>query len=52
MLGMAMVDASVGAADMTDDRLARFATAEATLTKVLSLAPNHACGPQAIWVWS
>jgi len=40
MLGLAMVDASVGAADMADDRLARFASAEATLTNVLSLAPN------------
>jgi TolB-like protein/class 3 adenylate cyclase/Tfp pilus assembly protein PilF len=42
MHGLAMVDASVGAADMTDDRLARFANAETTLTRVLSLAPNHA----------
>jgi len=41
MHGLAMVDASVGAADMTDDRLARFANAETTLTSVLSLAPNH-----------
>lgn len=40
MHGLAMVDASVGAADMTDDRPARFAKAETTLTKVLSLAPN------------
>ena len=41
MLGLAMVDATVGAADMTDDRLARFGTAEAVLTKVLSRAPNN-----------
>lgn len=41
MLGLATVDATVGAADMADDRLARFATAEAVLTKVLSLAPNN-----------
>src|SRR4051812_21828929 len=41
MLGLAMVDASVGAADMADDRLARFSRAEATLTNVLSLAPNY-----------
>ena len=27
---------------MTDDRAARLAAAEAALTKVLSLAPNHA----------
>ena len=42
MLGLAMVDGSIGAADMADDRLARFAAAETNLTKVLSLAPNHA----------
>ena len=41
MLGSATVDASVGAADMTDDRVGRFTEAEATLTKVLSLAPNN-----------
>ena len=40
MLGLAMVNASVGAADMADDRLARFASAETMLTNVLSLAPN------------
>ncbi|MDB5618336.1 MAG: adenylate cyclase 3 [Tardiphaga sp.] len=40
MLGLAMVDGAVGAADMTDNRLARFADAETTLSKVLSLAPN------------
>lgn len=42
MLGLAMVDATVGAADMADDRLSRFASAEITLTNVLSLAPNTA----------
>ena len=42
MLGLAMVDATVGAADMTDDRLARFEAAEASLTRVLALAPNDA----------
>ena len=42
MFGLATVDASLGAAFMTDDGPARFASAEATLTKVLSLAPNHA----------
>ena len=41
MLGLAMVNATVGAADMADDRLARFADAEATLTSVLSRAPNY-----------
>ena len=33
---------AIGAALMTDDWSARFASAEATLTKALSLAPNHA----------
>jgi tetratricopeptide (TPR) repeat protein len=42
MVGLAMVDVQVGAATMTDDLSARFAAAEAVLTKVLSLAPNHA----------
>ncbi len=42
MLGLAMVDATVGATDMSDDRLAHYATAEANLIKVLSLAPNNA----------
>jgi TolB-like protein/tetratricopeptide (TPR) repeat protein len=41
MHGLGMVDATVGAADMADDRLARFADAEISLTRVLSLAPNH-----------
>ena len=34
--------ASLGAAVMTDDWSARFAAAETTITKALSLAPNHA----------
>jgi tetratricopeptide (TPR) repeat protein len=42
MVGLAQVDASTGAALMTDDWSARFTSAEATLTKALSLAPNHA----------
>jgi tetratricopeptide (TPR) repeat protein len=42
MLGLASVDVTVGAALMTDDWAAQFAAAEATSTKVLSLAPNHA----------
>ncbi|MDI1261879.1 MAG: adenylate/guanylate cyclase domain-containing protein [bacterium] len=42
MVGVAMVDATVGATDMADDRLAHYAAAEANLTKVLSLAPNNA----------
>ena len=43
MVGLARVDTSLGAAFMTDDYSARFAAAEATVIKALSLAPNHAC---------
>jgi TolB-like protein/Flp pilus assembly protein TadD len=42
MAGLALVDAVLGAAVMTDDWSARFAAAETTINKVLSLAPNHA----------
>jgi TolB-like protein/class 3 adenylate cyclase/cytochrome c-type biogenesis protein CcmH/NrfG len=42
MVGLARVDTMTGAALMTDDWSARLASAEATLTKALSLAPNHA----------
>jgi cytochrome c-type biogenesis protein CcmH/NrfG len=42
MVGLASVDVSVGGSLMTDDYSARFTSAEATLTKALSLAPNHA----------
>ena len=42
MLGLARVDALLAAAVMTDDWSARFTSAEATLDKALSLAPNHA----------
>jgi TolB-like protein/Flp pilus assembly protein TadD len=42
MVGLARVDAMTGAAIMTDDWSARLTSAEVTLTKALSLAPNHA----------
>ena len=42
MVGLAQVDAMTSAVFMTDDYSARLASAEATLTKALSLAPNHA----------
>jgi TolB-like protein/class 3 adenylate cyclase len=42
MVGLARVDAMVGVALMTDDWPARFGLAETTLTKALSIAPNHA----------
>jgi tetratricopeptide (TPR) repeat protein len=42
MVGLARVNSTTGAAFLTDDWSARLAAAERTLTKVLSLAPNHA----------
>jgi TolB-like protein/class 3 adenylate cyclase/tetratricopeptide (TPR) repeat protein len=42
MVGVASVDAAVGASFMTDDGAARFAAAETASIKALSLAPNHA----------
>jgi TolB-like protein/Flp pilus assembly protein TadD len=42
MVGIARVDTLVGAALITADGSARLSAAEAILTKVLSLAPNHA----------
>jgi TolB-like protein/class 3 adenylate cyclase len=41
LVGMASIDAQRGAFFLADDRAARLADAKATLTKVLSLAPNH-----------
>jgi TolB-like protein/class 3 adenylate cyclase len=42
LIGTATVDVMAAAALMTDERSARFAAAEATLSQVLSLAPEHA----------
>ena len=42
LVGIAKVDSLSGVVLGTDDRVARLAAAEATLTKSLSLAPNHA----------
>jgi TolB-like protein len=42
MVGLALVDVALGAALLADDWAERFASAETTSTKVLSLAPNHA----------
>jgi tetratricopeptide (TPR) repeat protein len=42
MVGLARVDSALGVGLMTDDWSARFTSAEASLTKALSLAPNHA----------
>ena len=42
LIGMALTDVTLAALFMTDDRASRLAAAEATLTKVLSLAPKHA----------
>ena len=41
LVGMAHVEAQRGAFFLADDRAARLAAAEATLTNVLSPAPNH-----------
>jgi TolB-like protein/class 3 adenylate cyclase len=42
LVGMAAADAAIAGFYMVDDRYARFAVAEATLTKVLSMSPQHA----------
>jgi tetratricopeptide (TPR) repeat protein len=42
MVGLASVDVWVAATFSTEDWSARFAVAETTVSKVLSLAPNHA----------
>jgi TolB-like protein/Tfp pilus assembly protein PilF len=42
LIGTAWVGMSVAASFLADDRAARFAAAEATAIKTLSLAPNHA----------
>ena len=46
LIGTAQVDATLGAAHLTDDRAKSFAEAEATLTKALLLAPNNAVAHQ------
>jgi TolB-like protein len=42
LVGTAQVDAARGASLLTDDRAARCSAAETILTRVLSLAPDHA----------
>jgi tetratricopeptide (TPR) repeat protein len=42
LIGTATVDATIGGGYMTDDRAAHLATAETTMIKVLSMAPQHA----------
>jgi cytochrome c-type biogenesis protein CcmH/NrfG len=44
LVGTAHVDAGMTTSFMTDDPVTRFASAEAALTKALSVAPNNA-GP-------
>jgi len=41
LLGTAHVDFSIGSNFLTDDRIKHLTTAEAAVTKALSLAPNH-----------
>jgi TolB-like protein len=48
LLGTAWVDCSIGANMLTDDRIERLAAAEETVTKVLSLAPNHPMAHQVL----
>jgi TolB-like protein/Tfp pilus assembly protein PilF len=48
LVGIALVDATMGAASLSDNRAARLAEAEAVVTKALSMAPQHA---QAHAVW-
>jgi len=44
LVAIAAVDSSVGANFMVDDRDARLAAAEATVTKALTMSPRHARG--------
>jgi tetratricopeptide (TPR) repeat protein len=48
LVDVALVDVSLGASYLTDDRAARFALAEATATKALSLAPDFALAHMAM----
>ena len=48
LLGVGMADFEVGAAFLSDDRAARLASAEATITKVLSLRPNDALAHEVL----
>ena len=48
LVGIALVDATMGAASLSDNRAARFAEAEAVVTKALSMAPQHALA-HAVW---
>ena len=50
LAGAALVDASIGASNFTDDRAARFAAAEAAATKAISLAPDYALAHMALGV--
>ena len=42
LIGTAQVDSAIGSNLFANDRIARLASAEATLIKALSIAPNHA----------
>ena len=50
LVGAAIIDLSIGVAFLTDDRAARFAAAEAALTKALYLAPDLAWAHLALGV--
>jgi hypothetical protein len=49
LVGTAHVDAGMTTNFMTDDPASRFASAEAALTKALSVAPNNAARPICCW---
>ena len=48
LLGIAVVDATVGGGLLTDDRAGRFAASESAVKKVLSMAPEHAAAHQLL----
>jgi hypothetical protein len=48
LVGTAMADAMSGSGHMTDERAARFASAEAALTKALYLVPEHASAHMSV----
>jgi TolB-like protein/class 3 adenylate cyclase len=50
LVGSASVDASLAAIAVSDDRDTRFAAAEAAVTKVLSMAPQHALAHMVLGV--
>ena len=48
LLGIAVVDATVGGGLLTDDRAGRFAASESAVKNVLAIAPEHAAAHQVL----